>query len=176
MPAARGAVDGADVRTVEGLAGAASLHAVQQAFVNRSALQCGICTPGHIMAACALLDKNPEPSDAEIRASVESVYCRCTGYVRIARRITKRSRSRARRASMNQRDPDLRPAGSLLVVGKDVPRTDAIPKVTGAAQYVADLHCPACCTRPCCAARIRTPASSASTPPPLRRCPASRRS
>jgi len=76
-------VDGADIRTIEGVAAATKLHAVQQAFVNQSGLQCGICTPGHIMAACSLLEKNPAPSDAEIRTSVESVYCRCTGYVRI---------------------------------------------------------------------------------------------
>jgi aerobic-type carbon monoxide dehydrogenase small subunit (CoxS/CutS family) len=76
-------VDGADVRTVEGLAGASSLHVVQQAFINKAAMQCGICTPGHVMAACALLARNPAPTDEEIRTSVESVYCRCTGYVRI---------------------------------------------------------------------------------------------
>ena len=76
--------DGEKIRTVEGLAGATSLHPVQQAFVNKSALQCGICIPGHIMAACALLEKNSEPTDEDIRASVDSVYCRCTGYVRIA--------------------------------------------------------------------------------------------
>jgi aerobic-type carbon monoxide dehydrogenase small subunit (CoxS/CutS family) len=75
--------DGAEVRTIEGLAGSSALHPVQQAFVNRSALQCGICIPGHVMAACALLEKNPSPSDEEIRASADSVYCRCTGYVRI---------------------------------------------------------------------------------------------
>ena len=75
--------DGADVRTVEGLAGTATLHPVQQAFVNKSALQCGICIPGHVMAACALLERTPDPTDEEIRASVDSVYCRCTGYVRI---------------------------------------------------------------------------------------------
>jgi len=75
--------DGADVRTVEGLAGSSTLHPVQQAFVNRSALQCGICIPGHVMAACALLEKTPDPSEGEIRASADSVYCRCTGYVRI---------------------------------------------------------------------------------------------
>ena len=77
-------VDGAEIRTIEGLAGAAILHPVQQAFVNRSALQCGICTPGHVMAACALLEKNPAPTDEQIRASMDSVYCRCTGYARIA--------------------------------------------------------------------------------------------
>ena len=75
--------EGADVRTVEGLAGTATLHPVQQAFVNKSALQCGICIPGHVMAACALLERTPDPTDEEIRASVDSVYCRCTGYVRI---------------------------------------------------------------------------------------------
>jgi carbon-monoxide dehydrogenase small subunit len=75
--------EGADVRTVEGLAGAEALHPVQQAFVRCSALQCGICIPGHVVAACALLERNPEPSEEEIRASVDSVYCRCTGYVRI---------------------------------------------------------------------------------------------
>jgi carbon-monoxide dehydrogenase small subunit len=68
---------------VEGLGDSEALHPVQQAFVNKSALQCGICIPGHVMAACALLEKNPNPSDAEIRASVDSVYCRCTGYARI---------------------------------------------------------------------------------------------
>ncbi|HUF82001.1 MAG TPA: (2Fe-2S)-binding protein, partial [Burkholderiales bacterium] len=75
--------DGSEIRTIEGLAGSAALHTVQQAFVNRSALQCGICIPGHVMAAVALLEKNPDPSAEEIRASADSVYCRCTGYVRI---------------------------------------------------------------------------------------------
>lgn len=75
--------EGAAIRTVEGLAGPGELHPVQQAFVNRSALQCGICIPGHVMAACALLEKNPRPTAEEIKASVDSVYCRCTGYVRI---------------------------------------------------------------------------------------------
>jgi carbon-monoxide dehydrogenase small subunit len=56
---------------------------VQQAFVNRAALQCGICTPGHVMAACALLARHLHPTDEEIRASADSVYCRCTGYQRI---------------------------------------------------------------------------------------------
>ena len=75
--------DGAEIRTIEGLAGATALHPVQQAFVNRTALQCGICIPGHVMSACALLDKSPHPTDEEIRAAVDGVYCRCTGYRRI---------------------------------------------------------------------------------------------
>lgn len=77
-------IDGAEIRTIEGLASASALHPVQQAFINRSGLQCGICTPGHIMAACALLEKTAEPTDEQIRNSADSVYCRCTGYVRIA--------------------------------------------------------------------------------------------
>lgn len=75
--------DGSDVRTVEGLAGVDNLHPVQQAFANKTALQCGICIPGHVMQAVSLLEKNPDPSEEEIRASIDSVYCRCTGYHRI---------------------------------------------------------------------------------------------
>ena len=75
--------DGAKIRTIEGLSETGELHPVQRAFVNKSALQCGICIPGHVMAACALLERNPNPTDEEIRASVDSVYCRCTGYARI---------------------------------------------------------------------------------------------
>jgi aerobic-type carbon monoxide dehydrogenase small subunit (CoxS/CutS family) len=76
-------MDGEPIASCLQLAGTHALHAVQQAFVNKAAFQCGICTPGHIMAACSLLDKHPRPSDEEILASADSVYCRCTGYVRI---------------------------------------------------------------------------------------------
>jgi carbon-monoxide dehydrogenase small subunit len=75
--------DGADVRTIEGLADSNHLHPVQQAFVNKSAMQCGICIPGHVMQACSLIEKNPDPTEEDIRASIDSVYCRCTGYARI---------------------------------------------------------------------------------------------
>ena len=75
--------EGANIRTVEGLAEAGVLHPVQQAFINKSALQCGICIPGHVMQCVSLLEKNPNPTDADIRMSVDSVYCRCTGYVKI---------------------------------------------------------------------------------------------
>ena len=75
--------EGAEIRTIEGLAAEGKLHPVQQAFVNKAGLQCGICTPGHVMQACSLIEKNPDPTDEEIRASADSVYCRCTGYVKI---------------------------------------------------------------------------------------------
>jgi carbon-monoxide dehydrogenase small subunit len=75
--------DGANIRTIEGLADSNHLHPVQQAFISKSALQCGICIPGHVMQACSLLEKHPDPSEEDIRASIDSVYCRCTGYARI---------------------------------------------------------------------------------------------
>ena len=75
--------DGGSVRTVEGLADAGVLHPVQQAFINKSAMQCGICIPGHVMQCVSLLEKNANPTDEDIRMSVDSVYCRCTGYVKI---------------------------------------------------------------------------------------------
>ncbi len=78
-------VDGCEVRTIEGLARNEKLHPVQQAFVNTSALQCGICTPGHVLTASALIEKTTEPTDAQITDSVESVHCRCTGYAPIAK-------------------------------------------------------------------------------------------
>ena len=59
------------------------LHPVQQAFINKTALQCGICIPGHVMQCVSLLESNKNPTAKDIRMSVDSVYCRCTGYVKI---------------------------------------------------------------------------------------------
>ncbi|MDD2282696.1 MAG: (2Fe-2S)-binding protein [Eubacteriales bacterium] len=75
--------DGARVETVEGLGTASKLHPLQQAFIDYNAVQCGFCTPGMLMAAKALLDKNPDPSEAEIRQGLSGVLCRCTGYKQI---------------------------------------------------------------------------------------------
>lgn len=75
--------DGARVETVEGLKTAGNLHRLQQAFIDHHAVQCGFCTPGMLMAAKALLDKNPNPSEAEIRQGLSGVLCRCTGYQQI---------------------------------------------------------------------------------------------
>lgn len=76
-------IEGSQVLTIEGLAAGERLHPVQQAFVNGSALQCGVCIPAHVLTACALLERRPDPSDDEIRAAADNVYCRCTGYARI---------------------------------------------------------------------------------------------
>jgi carbon-monoxide dehydrogenase small subunit len=78
--------DGSEVTTIEGLAGAdGSLHAVQQAFHETHALQCGFCTPGMIMAVRDLLRDNPNPSEEQIREGIEGNLCRCTGYQNIVR-------------------------------------------------------------------------------------------
>jgi carbon-monoxide dehydrogenase small subunit len=79
--------DGADVTTIEGLATNGDLHAVQEAFHEKHGLQCGFCTPGMIMAAVDLLERNPDPSDTEIRHALEGNLCRCTGYENIVRAV-----------------------------------------------------------------------------------------
>lgn len=72
--------DGCKVLTVEGVEKDPKLQAIQQAFVDHGAVQCGFCSPGMIMATCALLDENPSPTEAEIRRGLSGNICRCTGY------------------------------------------------------------------------------------------------
>lgn len=80
-------VEGATVGTVEGLADGGELHPLQSKFIEHAALQCGICTPGFLVAAKALLDRNPEPSEEEIRYALAGNLCRCTGYDKIVRAV-----------------------------------------------------------------------------------------
>ena len=81
VPAAQ--VAGAEVTTIEGLARDGELHPVQRAFVEHGGAQCGICTPGMVMAAVALLAEHPRPSEQEIRTGLAGNLCRCTGYMKI---------------------------------------------------------------------------------------------
>ncbi len=74
---------GCRIETIEGLSRGASMHPIQRAFVECGAVQCGYCTPGMIMSAKALLDKNLSPTDDEIKSSISNNLCRCTGYVKI---------------------------------------------------------------------------------------------
>lgn len=76
-------VDGASIKTIEGVATGEQLHAVQQAFIDCGGAQCGICTPGMVMAAVDLLERNPNPSEGEIRTGLAGNLCRCTGYMKI---------------------------------------------------------------------------------------------
>lgn len=80
-------VDGKEITTIEGLAENGKLHPVQEAFVEHYAIQCGFCTPGMILTAKALLDKNPHPTDEEIRQAISGNICRCTGYAKIVEAI-----------------------------------------------------------------------------------------
>jgi carbon-monoxide dehydrogenase small subunit len=80
-------VDGCDVLTVEGLAPDGVLSPLQQAFMEHNAVQCGFCTPGMLMSAHALLQRNPDPTEAEIKQALVGNLCRCTGYVRIIRAV-----------------------------------------------------------------------------------------
>jgi carbon-monoxide dehydrogenase small subunit len=79
--------NGGTIETVEGMADGEKLHPLQTAFLEHAALQCGICTPGFLMAAKALLEKNPEPTETEVRYAIAGNLCRCTGYDKIVRAI-----------------------------------------------------------------------------------------
>lgn len=78
---------GRDVMTVEGLAADGELHPLQQCFMDNGGLQCGYCTPGFLMASCALLANNPNPTEEEVRHGLNGNLCRCTGYVGIVESI-----------------------------------------------------------------------------------------
>jgi len=78
---------GKEISTIEGLAENGQLHPVQRAFIEHGAIQCGFCTPGMIMSAKALLDKNPQPTETEAREAISGNYCRCTGYTKIVEAI-----------------------------------------------------------------------------------------
>ena len=79
--------DGGEVTTIEGLAKDGNLHALQEGFWEEHGLQCGFCTPGMIMAACNLLNQNPDPPESEIRHALEGNLCRCTGYEHIVNAV-----------------------------------------------------------------------------------------
>ncbi len=79
--------DGKEVTTIEGLADGDKLHPLQQAFIDYFALQCGYCTPGMILTAKALLDENPRPTEAEVKAALRGNLCRCTGYLNITKAV-----------------------------------------------------------------------------------------
>ncbi len=121
---------GRSVCTIEGLEGRDPL---QKAFVEQGAVQCGFCTPGMILAARALLSRNPRPTRQEILQALEPNLCRCTGYSSIVRAVLQAS---------GQEVPPLpgTPSVPLRAVGRPLPRPDAWAKVTGSARYAADLY------------------------------------
>ncbi len=80
-------VEGSAVETIEGMASGENLHPLQRKFLEHAALQCGVCTPGFLVAAKALLERNPDPSETEIRYWLAGNLCRCTGYDKIVRAV-----------------------------------------------------------------------------------------
>jgi 4-hydroxybenzoyl-CoA reductase subunit alpha len=129
-------VQGQEIVTIEGLADGEKLHPVQEAFVKYGGTQCGFCTPGMILTAKALLDKNPSPTEREIRQAISGNLCRCTGYTKIVESVM---------AVSGQRAPSPQKAvapSDFFVVGKRVSRTDSVPKVRGETKYSADLSLP----------------------------------
>ena len=80
-------IEGAEVETIEGMAREGQLHPLQRQFLEQAALQCGVCTPGFLVAAKALLERNPDPSEGEVRFWLAGNLCRCTGYDKIVRSV-----------------------------------------------------------------------------------------
>ena len=79
--------EGGVIETIEGMANGSDLHPLQQKFLDHAALQCGVCTPGFLIAAKALLDRNPDPTETEVRYWLAGNLCRCTGYDKIVRAV-----------------------------------------------------------------------------------------
>ena len=93
--------EGREISTVEGLADGSALHPLQQQFIDKAALQCGICTPGFLVAAKALLDRNPDPTETEIRYALAGNLCRCTGYDKIVRAVQAAAKDMRKAAKKN---------------------------------------------------------------------------
>ncbi len=95
-----GLAEGREITTIEGIGSVDALHPIQEAFLDAGAVQCGYCTPGFILSTKALLDRNPDPGDEEIKGALDGNYCRCTGYVKIVDAVklaAKRMRGAGRR-------------------------------------------------------------------------------
>jgi aldehyde oxidoreductase len=127
--------NGRRIETIEGLCSDGQLHPLQQAFLESGAVQCGFCTPGMVMAAKALLDRNPHPSQADIQRALSPNLCRCTGYVKVIEAVQQAARMMAegREGDKGVFRPDHE------VIGRSVEKKDAVAKVTGEARYTDDL-------------------------------------
>jgi len=129
-------LDGAEVITVEGLGTPDNPHLIQEAFVLAGAVQCGYCTPGMIMATKALLDKNPDPDNGEIKQAFSHNLCRCTGYVKIIDAVKLAGRFLRGEATPDKVRPDFKD-GTL---GVSHPRPTAMLKACGLAEFAADIQ------------------------------------
>lgn len=126
-------VEGKTVLTIEGLNQEGGLHPIQQAFLDAGAVQCGYCTPGMIMASKALLDKNPNPCDEEIKEALKDNYCRCTGYVKIIAAV-----KLAAHMINGQERTTIKGSG----IGVSLPDIDGAAKVRGEITFAGDMALP----------------------------------
>lgn len=132
-----GQAAGRRVCTIEGLGKPGALHPLQQAFIDTGAVQCGYCTPGMLVAAKGLLDRNPAPSLEQIVEALDGNLCRCTGYKRIVLAVEL--------AAARLRGENVEFKIDLPVVGKEYRKIDALDKVLGRAKYVEDIVMPGIC-------------------------------
>jgi len=131
-------VQGKKIETIEGLKKETKLHPLQKSFIEHGAIQCGYCTPGMVMSAKALIDKNPKPTREEVKEGLSGNICRCTGYTKIIEAVENWADFKKAGAKVKH-DDDL---DKFETVGKSAPRVDAYDKVTGAAKYTGDFTFP----------------------------------
>jgi 4-hydroxybenzoyl-CoA reductase subunit alpha len=129
-------VEGRKVLTIEGLAGGGGLHPLQRAFMERGAVQCGFCSPGAILSAKALVDRNPRPTREEAARALSGNLCRCTGYRKILDAVVHWHEHEGPAPKEEES------SGEHAVVGRSVPRVDARDLVTGRAVFTDDIHLP----------------------------------
>ncbi|MCB9759970.1 MAG: molybdopterin-dependent oxidoreductase [Alphaproteobacteria bacterium] len=132
------ACEGAEITTIEGLAGPEGPDPIQRAFDVCGALQCGFCQPGMILSAKALLERDPDPSDAAMREALSGNLCRCTGYTKIFEAVRLAARGLPRQVPVRCGAP----AEGFNVLGARGRKADAIGKATGATRYADDLTLP----------------------------------
>jgi aldehyde oxidoreductase len=126
-------VAGQSVVTIEGIGSPGHLHPLQQAFIDCGAVQCGFCTPGMILAGKALLDRNPNPTYAEVARALTGHLCRCTGYKRIIQAVLVAARR------MDGAGPGDAPVSGESVIGGDARRLEAVGRVTGETRFAGDM-------------------------------------
>jgi len=130
-----GRVEGKYVTTIEGISQGESTNPIQEAFIEAGAVQCGYCTPGMILSATALLNKNPHPTRQEVKQALSGNICRCTGYKKIIDAVLLAAEKVSREGSSDQ-------SGYNYLVGARIPRVDSSPKATGKAVYAGDINFP----------------------------------
>ncbi|MHC4515907.1 MAG: molybdopterin-dependent oxidoreductase, partial [Planctomycetota bacterium] len=135
-------VEGKAITTIEGIAKNGELTPIQKAFVHEGGIQCGYCTPGMVISATALLEKTPRPDTAAVQEALSGNLCRCTGYTGIKRAVARCENYRDDGTCAKPSQDGSSTKAQYDSVGVSIPRVDAIDKVTGKAQYTADIFLP----------------------------------